>query len=79
MANPDRCCGAAGVYALTQPEMSMKLLDDKMSDVAATGARYIATSNPGCMAQLEAGARRSGLNVQITHPVELLDRAYRSS
>jgi glycolate oxidase iron-sulfur subunit len=59
--------------------MSVKLLDDKMSDIAATGARYVTTSNPGCMAQLEAGVLRKSLDVQVSHPVELLDRAYRSS
>jgi glycolate oxidase iron-sulfur subunit len=77
MATPDRCCGAAGVYALTQPEMSMRLLDTKMADACATGAEYIATSNPGCMAQLEAGLRRTRTKAQVVHPVELLDLAYR--
>jgi glycolate oxidase iron-sulfur subunit len=78
MARPDRCCGSAGVYSLTQPEMSMDLLDNKMQDIAHTGAGYIATSNPGCMAQIEAGVRRHGLNARVVHVVELLDRAYRS-
>jgi len=78
MAKPDRCCGSAGVYSLTQPEMSMDLLDGKMADIAQTGAGYIATSNPGCMSQLEAGVRRHGLGARVVHVVELLDRAYRS-
>ena len=77
MATPDRCCGSAGVYSLTQPEMSMDLLDGKMDDIAQTGAGYIATSNPGCMSQLEAGVRRHGLSARVVHVVELLDRAYR--
>lgn len=76
MAQPDRCCGSAGVYALTQPEMSLRLLDGKMSDVASTHADYIATSNPGCIAQLEAGVRRAGLKSRVVHVVELLARSY---
>jgi Fe-S oxidoreductase len=79
MATPDRCCGSAGVYSLTQPEMSMDLLDAKMADIALTGAGYIATSNPGCMSQMEAGVRRHGLTARVVHVAELLDRAYRSS
>lgn len=78
METPDRCCGSAGVYSLTQPEMSLDLLDGKMDDIALTGAGYIATSNPGCMTQLEAGVRRHGLGARVVHVVELLDRAYRS-
>jgi glycolate oxidase iron-sulfur subunit len=78
MARPDRCCGSAGVYSLTQPEMSLELLGDKMADVRATGASVIATANPGCMSQLEAGNRREGLPARVVHVVELLDRAYRA-
>jgi glycolate oxidase iron-sulfur subunit len=77
MVKPGRCCGSAGVYSLTQPEMSLDLLDGKMDDIAQTGAGYIATSNPGCMSQLEAGVRRHGLGARVVHVVELLDRAYR--
>jgi glycolate oxidase iron-sulfur subunit len=79
MAHPDRCCGAAGVYSLTQAEMSLQLLRGKMRDVAGTGARIIATANPGCLAQLEAGVRRTGRGLRVRHVVELLDRAYRAS
>jgi glycolate oxidase iron-sulfur subunit len=79
MENPDRCCGAAGVYSLTQAEMSMRLLDDKMLDAQTTGANVIATANPGCMAQLEAGVRRTGGSARVRHVIELLDRAYRAS
>jgi glycolate oxidase iron-sulfur subunit len=78
MAHPDRCCGSAGVYSLTQPQMSLDLLEGKLDDLAATGADLIATSNPGCMAQLEAGIRRRGLAARVVHVVELLDRAYRA-
>jgi len=76
MENPDRCCGAAGVYSLTQAEMSMRLLDEKMPDALGTGADVIATANPGCLIQLEAGVRRSGGSAQVRHVIELLDRAY---
>ncbi|HET9476500.1 MAG TPA: (Fe-S)-binding protein, partial [Dehalococcoidia bacterium] len=78
MPHADRCCGSAGVYSLTQPEMSLQILDSKMAEVESTGAGVIATANPGCMAQLEAGARRRNLPRRVVHVIELLDEAYRA-
>jgi glycolate oxidase iron-sulfur subunit len=78
MDTPDRCCGSAGVYSLAQREMSLRLLDDKMRDVACTGADVLATANPGCMMQLEAGLRRAKRSGRVVHVVELLDEAYRA-
>ena len=76
MAQPDRCCGSAGIYSLAHREMSLDLLDGKMREIAATGADVIATANPGCMAQIEAGLRRHRLPGRVVHVVELLDQAY---
>lgn len=71
------CCGSAGVYNITQPEMSMKLLKRKMANIARTGARCVANGNPGCSVQIEAGVRMHGVEVEIAHPISLLARAYR--
>ena len=76
MAHPDLCCGSAGLYMLTQPEMAARLLDDKMQDVRTTGVRTIVTANPGCMLQLDSGLRQSGMPGEVKHVVELLDDAY---
>lgn len=73
------CCGSAGVYNITQPEMSKKLLRRKMANIEKTGARIVASANPGCSVQLAAGARETGVKVEIAHPVSLLARAYRLS
>jgi glycolate oxidase iron-sulfur subunit len=79
MERPDRCCGSAGVYSLAHRQMSLDLLDGKMRDIAATGASVIATANPGCIVQLEAGLRGHRLPLRVAHVVELLDEAYRNS
>jgi glycolate oxidase iron-sulfur subunit len=76
MAHPDLCCGSAGLYMLTQREMSTRILDEKMTDIATTGARTIVTANPGCMMQLQRGVQRAGLHVEVKHLVELVDEAY---
>ena len=51
------CCGSAGIYNITQPEMSARLLDRKLVNVRCTGATVVASANPGWTVQLEAGLR----------------------
>jgi glycolate oxidase iron-sulfur subunit len=74
----DWCCGSAGIYNITNQEMASKLLDRKMQNIIASGASIIATGNPGCMMQIALGARERGLELQVLHPVQLLDEAYRA-
>ena len=71
------CCGSAGIYNLTQPEMAGQLLDRKMNHVISTGATVVATGNPGCLLQLVTGCRQRGVDLRIVHPVTLLAEAYR--
>jgi glycolate oxidase iron-sulfur subunit len=72
----DHCCGSAGVYNIIQVEAANAVLDNKMADIAATGADTIVTTNTGCYLQLLYGVRRAGLNARIVHLVELLDKSY---
>jgi glycolate oxidase iron-sulfur subunit len=72
----DLCCGSAGIYNVVENDMAMAVLEKKMQSVNATGADVIATANPGCMLQLEAGARLHGHGQRVAHVVELLDEAY---
>lgn len=71
------CCGSAGIYNITQPEMASQLLERKMDHVCSTGASVVATGNPGCLIQLEAGCRGRGVALRIVHPITLLAEAYR--
>ena len=75
-ATPDRCCGAAGLYATVQAEMSREVLDAKLADIASTGASTVVTSNPGCTMQIETGLRRARRPGEVLHLIELLDRSY---
>ncbi len=77
MEHSDRCCGAGGAYQLTQREMSGQLRTHKLEDAIATGAKIIATANPGCMMQMELGAKQAGVAIKVCHVVDLLDEAYR--
>lgn len=70
--DPTRCCGSAGIYNLTHPAMSKDLLDRKMDDVAATGAEVVVSANPGCLLQLEWGAKRAHSSVKVKHVTQVL-------
>src|SRR5882724_2536459 len=76
LAESDWCCGSAGIYNLTQPEMATRLLHRKVSHVLATGAEAVVTANPGCILQIQAGLGAHGAAVRVLHLVEILDRAY---
>lgn len=77
MAESSLCCGSAGVYNITQPEMAGDLGRRKIDHALATGARIIATANPGCALQLAGELRKLGRDVQVKYIVELLDASYR--
>ncbi len=72
------CCGSAGVYNLTQPEMADQLLRRKLEHIQATGACTVATANPGCLLQLTNGAKQQGFDLRVVHPITLLAEAYRN-
>jgi glycolate oxidase iron-sulfur subunit len=72
----DWCCGSAGIYNLTQPEMATRLLRRKVRHVTSTGADAVVTANPGCILQIRQGLGEANSTVKVLHLVEILDRAY---
>ena len=70
------CCGSAGIYNLTEPEMARSLQERKVENIRATSATVVATANPGCAMQVAAGLKRAGINAEVKHIVEILDEAY---
>jgi glycolate oxidase iron-sulfur subunit len=75
----DWCCGSAGSQLITHYQTSLAVLDKKMDNLAGTGAEIIASGCPGCQMQLTTGIKRRGLDVQVVHPVLLLDQAYHAT
>ncbi|HYL26933.1 MAG TPA: heterodisulfide reductase-related iron-sulfur binding cluster, partial [Candidatus Nitrosotalea sp.] len=70
------CCGSAGLYNLTQPEMADGLQRRKIEAIERTGASVVVTANPGCAAQVAAGLRDAKYSATVKHVVELLDEAF---
>ncbi|MFL8938962.1 (Fe-S)-binding protein [Rossellomorea oryzaecorticis] len=75
MPNADRCCGSAGIYNITNPEMAGAVLESKMQNVPED-VEMISMGNPGCMLQMAMGVKKYGKNQQVVHTVQLLDWAY---
>ncbi|PVE64681.1 (Fe-S)-binding protein [Priestia megaterium] len=75
MANADRCCGSAGIYNLTNPDMAGAVLQSKMEHVPHD-VEMISMGNPGCMLQMAVGVKKYGRSQQIVHTVQLLEWAY---
>jgi glycolate oxidase iron-sulfur subunit len=71
------CCGAAGTYNLTEPEMAGRLGKRKLDNIRSTGARVVITSNAGCLLQIAREARLKGETLKIMHPMDVLDLSYR--
>jgi glycolate oxidase iron-sulfur subunit len=71
------CCGAAGTYNLTEPEMSARLSQRKLANILGTGARVVITANAGCLLQIAREARQQGEKLAVVHPMDLLDLSYR--
>ena len=71
------CCGSAGVYNMLQPEVAEELGKQKVENLVNTGAKLIASPNPGCSLQISKHLQLQGQEIPLMHPVELLDLSIR--
>ena len=78
MTEPGRCCGMAGSFSLTKYEISRKINQHKIDDIASTGANTLATGCVGCIMHIRDGINQNGLNIEVVHTAQLLAESYRS-
>lgn len=76
MQESSLCCGSAGIYNITQPEMAERLGRRKVEHVAEVQPNILVTANPGCAMQIANGLRNAGHHIEVLHVVQLLDRSY---
>jgi len=72
LAETEICCGAAGSYNLTQPDMAERLGQRKVQNILATGAQAVFTGNVGCILQIGRYLRQHGSNLPVAHPIDAL-------
>jgi glycolate oxidase iron-sulfur subunit len=75
----DVCCGSAGTYNLTEPEMAERLQHRKTENLLRTSADIVVTSNPGCLLQIHAGLKKAGSKMQTMHIADFLAAALDSA
>jgi glycolate oxidase iron-sulfur subunit len=69
----ERCCGSAGIYNLTHPEISRELQQDKVGKILDASPEVVVSANPGCMLQIAAGLRAAGSSARVMHLARFLD------
>jgi len=72
MAEANWCCGGAGSYTLSHPQMSRQVLARKLDRIGDTGSEVVATACPACILQISYGVRERGWQRPVRHVVELL-------
>ena len=78
IADPEICCGSAGVWNVLNPGPAAELGDRKAANVLATGAQLLVTANPGCLMQVAAAVRRQGGEIALAHTAQVLDASIRA-
>lgn len=73
IADPERCCGSAGVYNLTHPQVAQELQRQKVRAILAAQADAVVSANPGCILQIRAGLRAAGSDVAVVHLLRFID------
>ncbi len=76
LAESEHCCGAAGSYNLTQPEMSHQVGQRKARNILATGAQAVFTGNVGCLLQVLRHLKALRADLWVAHPVDALWACY---
>jgi glycolate dehydrogenase iron-sulfur subunit len=77
IADPEICCGSAGVWNVFNPEPARELGERKARAVLATGAELLVTANPGCLMQVAAALGREGRHIATAHTAQVLDASIR--
>jgi glycolate oxidase iron-sulfur subunit len=77
IADPEICCGSAGIWNVLNPGPAAELGDRKARTVLATGARLLVTANPGCLMQVAASVTRAGGDIALAHTAQVLDASIR--
>jgi glycolate oxidase iron-sulfur subunit len=73
----DGCCGFAGMFSVSYPDLSKMLSDRKLDDIEAAGVDTVVTGCPGCKMYIEKGLKHRGVNCKVMHTIELLDGVYK--
>jgi glycolate oxidase iron-sulfur subunit len=73
IGDAERCCGSAGIYNLTHPEISAELQRQKVARILEAKPDLVVSANPGCILQVASGLEAAGSDVPVAHLARFLD------
>jgi glycolate oxidase iron-sulfur subunit len=77
LADPDQCCGSAGVYNLLEPDSAREIGGRKVDAVLAAAPELLVSANPGCTLHIQMLLRERGHSIRTAHPIEVIDASIR--
>ena len=72
LAEPDVCCGFGGTFCVKYPEISTRMVSDKVADITATGATTLLAGDMGCLMNMAGRLSREGSTINVRHVAEVL-------
>ncbi len=72
LGGTEECCGFGGTFCVKYPDISLKMVDDKIADIEKTGAACVLAGDLGCLMNIAGRLRRTGSRVQARHVAEVL-------
>jgi Fe-S oxidoreductase len=73
IADAERCCGSAGIYNLTHPDISRELQREKVRAIQEASPDVVVSANPGCMLQIASGLQAAGSKARVVHLARFVD------
>ncbi|WP_426955754.1 (Fe-S)-binding protein [Muricoccus radiodurans] len=72
LAEPEQCCGFGGTFCVKYPEISTRMVTDKVADIRATGADTLLAGDMGCLLNMAGRLKREGSDIRVRHVAEVL-------
>jgi len=76
--NPETCCGFGGVFAVKMPDISGKMLANRLAAFETTGAELVVGCDISCLMHIEGGLRKKGSRMRSKHIAQLLAEGLKS-
>ena len=72
LPDSEACCGFGGTFCVKYPEISNRMVEDKLANVRETGAELLLAGDMGCLMNMAGKLRRTGAHIEVRHVAEVL-------
>jgi L-lactate dehydrogenase complex protein LldE len=75
LQSADECCGFGGLFSIKHSDISGRMLERKIDNVVASGAKRLVSCDVGCLLHMSGGLHRKGIDMPVQHLAQVLDEA----